>query len=124
MPLLRSILAMLALACQLALGPLPAQARLDADAALRLREVAILCTGASLGHPPPVAPQHRPAPDDGAVGWLDPALELPAIILTPAAALPRSLVLIVARAQSCPPSRAPPTCLAAGPSARGPPCLA
>ncbi len=128
MPVLRTILAALALASQLALGPLPARTRLAADAMAGLRAVAVLCDASAYVETPgraiPAAPHRQRAPDDGTGCRLELALELPAIVMPPAIALPRPLAAIAARSPRRPPVRAPPARATAGPPARAPPDLA
>ena len=121
MPVLRAILATLALVSQLTLGAFPAQARHAATEAAQLRAVTILCHGQPSGAGHPAAPHRQRAPDDQTGCPLDLALELPAVILTPAILLPRPGLPTTGRPASLPTARAPPARFASALHARAPP---
>ena len=114
---IRALLAILALVSQLTLGGLvPASRGSSADA--RLQQVAVLC-GAATGH---AAPDRRHSGRAACTTEL--ALELPAVILMPAPALPAPVLALVARDVLLPPARAPPVAFAWALHARAPPFLA
>lgn len=114
---IRALLAMLALVSQLTLGGLvPASDGSGADA--RLQQVAVLC-GAATGH---AAPDRRHSGRAACTTEL--ALELPAVILMPAPALPAPVPAMASRDVLLPPARAPPAAFGWALHARAPPFLA
>ena len=121
-PILRVVLATLALVGQLAVAPLPAQARLDADTVAALQAVTVLCHSQP-HHPGRVSgkPSRPREPDGGAGCRVNLLLELPAVIPTPVPALPRRFRPVAMRLARCVPIRAPPAATVAGPYARAPP---
>ena len=118
MPLLRAMLAILALVSQLASGSVsPA----DSTKTAQFRAIAAFCDGS----PGPTTPTHRRhRPNDVAAFPLEAALELPAVILMPAAALPRPQETGRGWLFVLPPQRGPPGTIAWARYARGPPFLA
>ena len=121
-PILRVVLATLALIGQLAFAPLPAQARLAADSVTALQAVTVLCHSQP-DHPDrvPGTPSRPRAPDDGTGCRANLLLELPAVIPTPAPSLPRRFRPVAVRLARGVSIRAPPAATVAGPYARAPP---
>ncbi len=120
MPLMRAVLATLALVSQLVLGSLvlPDEAT---GAAARLRSVAVLCTSAAAV---PQAPgHHRHHPGGPAACPLELALALPAVILLAAVVLPVLATSPAATPFAMPPARGPPASFAWALHARAPPHL-
>ena len=120
-PVLRAILAALALVSQLALGAFPAQARLAVTEATQLRSVTVLCHSLSSRAGHPAAPHRQRTHDDEAGCPLELALELPAVILTPMVLLPRPSLPTTGQVVGRPIVRAPPARIASALHARAPP---
>ncbi len=117
----RAVLATLALVSQLVLGTLLLPDEAATGAAARLRAVAMLCTGTARG--PDAPARHRHRPDVAATCPAPRALELAAVILMPAVALPSLVVSSGMRLFAVPPARGPPGVPAWALHARGPPHL-
>ncbi len=118
-PFMRAVLAAVALVSQLVLGSLVLP---DASTgAARLRSVAVLCTGAAAATQAPA--HHRHLPGEAAACPLEIALELPAVILLAAVALPLLATRPAATPFILPPARGPPASLAWALHARAPPRL-
>ncbi len=116
----RALFAVLALVSQLTLGALVPASGDGSDA--RLRSVAVLCGSAARGSAAPAAPGHRHP--DRAACTTELALELPAVILMPAPALPAPVPAMASHDVLLPPARAPPAAFAWALHARAPPFLA
>lgn len=119
LPLLRAVLAVVALASQLALGSLAPPDRTARDAVARLGDAMVLCGGVAS---PPAAPAHPHHP--WAARPLALALELPAVMLLPGVFVSAPVLHAMLRRLLPPPARAPPVPPAWAFHARGPPPLA
>jgi len=114
------LLALLALASQIAVGSLVLP---EDSAAAELDAVAILCQVTAPGAPQqPGAPHHHHAPDCAICPFCA-ALALPGAILTPAPLLPAPSLHRVAQIALPPPSRGPPSRPLRIALPRGPPLL-
>ncbi len=115
LPLVRALLAMMALVSQITLGGIV----LPDEAAARLHAVAAFCTGTT--RTPDTPARHQRHPNDAATCPLERALELPAVILMPALVLVSLMVRSGTTLFALPPARGPPAALAWALHARGPP---
>ncbi len=120
MPLMRAVLATVALVSQLLLGSLVLPDE-STGAAARLRSVAVLCTSTAAATQAPG--HHRHHPGAPATCPLELALALPAVILLAAVVLPVLATAPATAPFAVPPARGPPAASAWALHARAPPHL-
>lgn len=119
---MRAVFAIVALISQIVLGSLVIPDRAAARPMDALHAALVLCRSGSPVTDAP--PHHRPQhPVRDASCPLDVALELPAVILTPAIIVPSARLPTGRRIIALPPARAPPTTMIWTLRARGPPNL-
>ena len=122
MPVVRALIALVALVSQLALGSLVLPDQASARSMAEVRSATVLCKSSPPGQRLPSHQQRHPTQETACL--LDGALELPAVILISAVILPPPRLPITGQPIGLPPARAPPSAVRWMQRARGPPTLA